>query len=117
MTEHSWVWIAKVADVPAREGRSVTVGGRELAVFNLGGGRFAVTDGRCPHKGGPLADGIVSGDTVVCPLHAWKIRVTTGDVCRPADAVGCVETYPVRIDNDVIVVGLPSDSLRDGTAA
>ena len=53
------------------------VGNREIAIFNLGD-RFLAVDNRCPHKGGPLADGIVSGTTVVCPLHAWKMSLETG---------------------------------------
>jgi nitrite reductase (NADH) small subunit len=108
MTELCWVWITETENVPPREGRAVTVAGRHLAIFNLGDGRFVATDGRCPHKGGPLADGIVSGDAVVCPLHAWKINTTTGQVERPAAGAGCISTYPIRIDGGTIVVGLPS---------
>jgi nitrite reductase (NADH) small subunit len=119
MTERCWVWITDVGNVPAREGRSVTVAGRELAIFNLGDGKFVATDGRCPHKGGPLADGIVSGDTVVCPLHAWKISLTSGQVERPTGATACVESSPVRLDRGIIVVGLPAGGAaqKDGAAA
>jgi nitrite reductase (NADH) small subunit len=113
MTELCWVWITDTMNVPPREGRSVRVAGRELAIFNLGDGRFVATDGRCPHKGGPLADGIVSGDTVVCPLHAWKICTTSGVVERPAGVTACVRTYPVRVDQGTIVVGLPATSGTD----
>jgi nitrite reductase (NADH) small subunit len=66
------------------------------------------TDNRCPHKGGPLADGIVSGDSVVCPLHAWRINLIGGAVDRPAGLTECVETYPTFVDNGIIVVGLPA---------
>ena len=69
-------------DIPPREGRALILGGREIAIFNLGT-RFLAIDNRCPHKGGPLSDGIVSANTVVCPLHAWKINLETGD--RGAD--------------------------------
>jgi nitrite reductase (NADH) small subunit len=85
----------------------VTVAGRELAIFNLGH-RFVATESRCPHKGGPLADGIVSGESVVCPLHAWRINLGTGQVERPGDAGACVQTYPTFVDNGIIVVGLPA---------
>jgi nitrite reductase (NADH) small subunit len=118
MTEHCWIWVTEAANVPPREGRSVTVAGRELAIFNLGDGRFTAVDGRCPHKGGPLADGIVSGDTVVCPLHAWKVCLRSGQVERPAGTHACVTSYPVRLDRDVIVVGLPAEHTdRNGAAA
>lgn len=119
MTELCWVWITDSVNVPPREGRAVTVAGRELAVFNLGDGRFVATDGRCPHKGGPLADGIVSGETVVCPLHAWRICTTSGQVERPGGTTACVQTYPVRVDQGTIVIGLPAVTRtgRDGAAA
>jgi nitrite reductase (NADH) small subunit len=107
MNERCWIWITPVENIPAREGRAVSVAGREIAIFNLGH-RFVATDNRCPHKGGPLADGIVSGDSVVCPLHAWRINLIGGAVDRPAGLTECVETYPTFVDNGIIVVGLPA---------
>ncbi len=59
-----WVSLTAIENIPVREGRSVQVGGRKLAIFNLGN-RFLAVENRCPHRGGPLADGIVSGSTVV----------------------------------------------------
>ena len=106
MNERCWIWITPVENLPPREGRVVTVAGREIALFNLGH-RVVATASHCPHKGGPLADGIVSGESVVCPLHGWKINLACGRVDRPADTEACIETYPVRVDNGVIVVGLP----------
>jgi nitrite reductase (NADH) small subunit len=105
MSERHWVPVGYADDVPPREGRAVMVGDREIAVFNMGGG-FLATDNRCPHKGGPLADGIIAGNTIVCPLHAWRIDMTRGSVDRPA-ARECVQTFPVRVDNGVLWVGLP----------
>ena len=91
------------AEVPIREGRAVRVADREMAVFNLGD-RFLAVDGRCPHQGGPFCDGIVSGDTVVCPLHAWKIGLTTGSVERPSGVKACVRTYPVQVADGVLII-------------
>ena len=118
MSERCWIWITPVENVPQREGRAVNVAGREIAIFNLGT-RFVATDNRCPHKGGPLADGIVSGESVVCPLHAWKINLVDGQVGRPGDVTACVETFPTYVDNGIIVVGLPatSESKEAGEAA
>ncbi len=90
-----WVRITPVQNIPLREGRSVSVGSREIAIFNLGN-RFLAVDGRCPHKGGPLAEGIVTGATVVCPLHAWKI-------VNPA----CVATYQTRVESGIVLIELP----------
>jgi len=85
----------------------VTLGGRELAIFNLGD-RFLAVENQCPHRGGPLSDGIVSGCTVVCPLHAWKVRLDTGDVDRPATAGACVRTFPTRVEDGIVLVQLPA---------
>jgi nitrite reductase (NADH) small subunit len=110
MTEYRWVRITTCDNIPAREGRAVIVGGREIAVFNLGD-RFLATANECPHKGGPLCDGIVTGTSVVCPLHAWKVDLTTGGVERPAGAKDhCVETYPTRVDDGIVLVALPVKS-------
>jgi nitrite reductase (NADH) small subunit len=108
MSEHHWVRITSCENIPPREGRAVAVGGRELAVFNLGD-RFLATDNQCPHQGGPLCDGIVTGSSVVCPLHAWKVSLVSGEVERPSSATDhCVATYPVRVEDGIIVIGLPS---------
>src|SRR5690348_6307114 len=79
MTQEKWVRITRCENIPLREGRAVRVGNRDIAVFNLGG-RFLAVENRCPHQAGPLADGIISGNTVVCPLHAWKVDLECGAV-------------------------------------
>lgn len=107
MIEHRWIRVATTDSVPPREGRAVQMPGRELAIFNLGD-RFLAVDNRCPHMGGPLCDGIVTGTSVVCPLHAWKIELASGAVERPASARDrCVASYPVRVEDGVVIVGLP----------
>jgi nitrite reductase (NADH) small subunit len=107
MTEPLWIRITTTGDIPPREGRAVTIGSREIAIFNLGH-RFLAIDNRCPHQAGPLCDGIVAGESVVCPLHAWKVDLAGGAVARPAAAKDhCVTTYPVRVEDGVVVVGVP----------
>ncbi|HET9051662.1 MAG TPA: Rieske 2Fe-2S domain-containing protein, partial [Candidatus Dormibacteraeota bacterium] len=66
-------------DIPPGEGRAVEVDGEEIAVFRCRTGVLAVAN-RCPHAGGPLADGIVAGETVTCPLHGRVVDLTTGAV-------------------------------------
>lgn len=84
------------------------LGGLEIAIFNLGD-RFLATNNRCPHSGGPLCDGIVTGASVVCPLHAWKINLASGCVERPAGArEHCIPTYPTRVEDGIVLVELPS---------
>jgi nitrite reductase [NAD(P)H] small subunit len=106
MNEHRWVRVTRCENVPVREGRSVMVAGREIAIFNLGD-RFMATDNQCPHKGGPLCDGIVAGDSVVCPLHAWKVRLDSGTVERPSSNHVSIATYPTRVDRGIVWLGLP----------
>jgi nitrite reductase [NAD(P)H] small subunit len=133
MSTTHWIRVTPVENVPPREGRAVLIGDREIALFNLGPSaalgtrdQFLATDNQCPHKGGPLCDGIVTGSSVVCPLHAWKVDLETGQVERPAHGKDhCVTTYPTRIEDGVVLIGLPSTvgadlqgrPLREGAAA
>jgi nitrite reductase (NADH) small subunit len=106
MNRSRWIRVARRESVPLREGRAVRLGDREIALFNLGD-RFLATDNRCPHQGGPLCDGIVAGDSVVCPLHAWKVRLDSGAVERPAAHDLCVTTYQTRLDDGIVWLELP----------
>jgi nitrite reductase (NADH) small subunit len=106
MSTGHWIRIGRPEDIPPREGRAVDVAGTEIAVFNLGG-RFVALTNRCPHRGGPLADGILTATSVVCPLHGWKVDLQQGCVERPAGEPACVETYPVRVEQDTIAVRVP----------
>jgi nitrite reductase (NADH) small subunit len=108
MNRGRWVRVTRCESVPLREGRAVTLGGREIAIFNLGD-RFLATDNHCPHEGGPLCDGIVTGSSVVCPLHSWKVRLDSGNVERPAAAGNnCIATYPTRVEDGIVWLELPS---------
>lgn len=100
-----WTGVALCDDIPPREGRAVKVGNREIAIFNLGD-RFLAVNNRCPHRGGPLADGIVSGATVVCPLHAWKINLETGEGLNSAATSSCVEIFRTRVEHGVVFLGV-----------
>ena len=73
------VAVGRADDVPPDEGRAVTVAGRRIAVFNTPAG-FRAIDAACPHRGGPLADGLVGGGCVICPLHGWRIDLASGEV-------------------------------------
>jgi nitrite reductase (NADH) small subunit len=116
MSELHWIWLTEVGNVPQREGRLVEIGGRQLAVFNLGE-RFVVIDNRCPHKGGPLSDGIVAGDSVVCPLHGWKVNLQTGRVGRPlASSLRHVVSHP-RGRRRIVVGNATLHVHNDGKAA
>jgi nitrite reductase (NADH) small subunit len=113
MSDSPWVRVTTRGSIPVREGRPVRILDRDLAIFNLGE-RFLAVENRCPHLGGPLADGIVTGCAVVCPLHAWKVQLDTGAVSRPAAGPRCVQTFPTRIDGDVVLVQLLQPADRGG---
>jgi nitrite reductase (NADH) small subunit len=83
---HPWLSVGRVADIPELEGRSVTVAGRRIAVFRLPDG-WAAIDGDCPHRGGPLSDGLVSESCVTCPLHGRRFDLHTGAQARGEDVV------------------------------
>jgi nitrite reductase (NADH) small subunit len=96
--------VAQVEDIPLGEGRSFAVGGRRVAVFRPRVGGIYATQAECPHKNGPLADGLVGGTTVICPLHDRTYDLTTGAVL-----VGeCnIAVYPVRVEDGAVLVSVP----------
>ena len=92
-----WKPICRVDDIPVLGARRVErPRGVAVAVFrNAEDKVFALLD-RCPHKGGPLSQGIVFGESVACPLHNWTIGLTDG--CAQAPDVGCTVAFAVRVE-------------------
>lgn len=88
--------IGALADIPAQGARVVKTAFGCVAVFRTATDEVFAIDDRCPHKGGPLSEGIVHGTQVTCPLHNWVFDLATG-VAQGADA-GRVGTYPVRVE-------------------
>ena len=103
-----WTRVTRVENVPPREGRSVRLGDKEIAIFNVNG-RFLAIENECPHKGGPLCDGIVSGATVVCPLHGRRFDLETGMAVRASEP-SSVAVFPTRVEKGVILINLGSAS-------
>lgn len=104
-----WVRLCTIDEIPVLGARVVQIDGHDaIAVFRPASDRvFALRD-RCPHKGGPLSQGIIAGDTVTCPLHGWNIALDTGQACAPD--VGCARTYAVRVDAGDIWLSLAERS-------
>jgi NAD(P)H-dependent nitrite reductase small subunit len=98
-----FIAVAEVNQVPLDRGLSVRVGDREFALFNVDGHLYAL-DGRCPHRGGPLGEGITESGHVFCPLHGWEFDVTTG-VCvgNPGKPVAC---FPTRVADGRVEIRL-----------
>lgn len=102
-----WTPVTTVDKIPLREGRAVTVNGTEIAIFHLEK-RYLTIQNKCPHKGGPLCDGIVAGTAVVCPLHGRRFDLETGMAVRASEP-SSVATYPTRVKDGVILVDLTSE--------
>ncbi len=96
-----WIPIARVDDIPVLGSRCVRrEHGLDVAVFrNHRDEVFALLD-RCPHKGGPLSQGIVFGTQVACPLHNWTIGLCTGQAAAPDE--GCTPKFAVKVEDGVV---------------
>lgn len=99
---HRWVDIGAVADIPKRGARLIKAAGGCIAVFRTGDDRVFALEDRCPHKGGPLSQGIVHGHKVSCPLHDAVISLETGLVEGPDD--GQATTIKARIEDGRILL-------------
>lgn len=100
-----FVKVAEVSEIPVGQGALREVGSVSVAVFNLGEGRFAASSPVCPHEDGPLAEGWIEGDAVVCPWHGFDFEVATGR-CR-VDPGLTIAVYPVRVREGAVEVELP----------
>jgi nitrite reductase/ring-hydroxylating ferredoxin subunit len=99
------VAVAAAGDLPPGAALAARAGGAEVAVFNVDGELRAV-EGRCLHRGGSLAEGMVDGHVVVCPLHWWRYDVRTGE--RQGDPQLRLSCYPVRVRDGQIEVLVPA---------
>ncbi len=100
----SWVEIGSLDDIPHLGARVVRTPQGDIAVFRtLDDQVFALRDA-CPHKGGPLSQGIVHDHRVTCPLHNWKIELASGEAVAPDE--GCAGRYPVRVENGRVSLNL-----------
>lgn len=99
-----WIDIGALADIPRRGARQIATPDGPVAVFRTHDDRVFAIEDRCPHKGGPLSQGIVHGAAVTCPLHNWVIDLQTG-AAQGADE-GCARTLAVRVDGGRVRLGL-----------
>jgi nitrite reductase (NADH) small subunit len=97
-----WIDVGALEDIPRRGARTVRTAQGCVAVFRTHDDRVFALDDRCPHKGGPLSDGIVHGAAVTCPLHNWVISLETG-LAQGADS-GRVATFPARVEGGRVLL-------------
>lgn len=98
------VEVCKLDDLPVGLGRPFRIGDQLVAVFRTRSGRVFAVDGVCPHKGGPLADGMLAGEQVVCPYHAFRYDGQSGE-CDQPDACS-IATHPVEVIGGRVRVNL-----------
>jgi nitrite reductase (NADH) small subunit len=109
MAEMTWVEVGRLGDIPRHGARRVARpgGAPPIAVFRTADDEvFALVD-RCPHRAGPLSDGLVQGRGVACPLHGWVIELGSGRAEAPDQ--GCTPTVPVRLAGSRILLALTAD--------
>jgi nitrite reductase (NADH) small subunit len=99
-----WIAIGTIDDIPARGARTVATPLGEVAVFRTAGDEVFALINKCPHRGGPLSEGIVSGRKVACPLHNWVIDLNTGKAEAPDE--GCTTSIPVKVEGRSVALGL-----------
>jgi nitrite reductase (NADH) small subunit len=102
------ILVCRLEDLPLGLGRAFSIAGRNIAIFRTRKEKLFALDNSCPHKGGPLADGMLAGDQVVCPLHAFRFDGTSG-ACDQA-GICAVNTYSITQKEGVIFIRLPIGS-------
>ena len=105
MNTLNWIQIGKLEDIPRQGARTVTTPHGEIAVFRTIDDQVFALNNRCPHKNGPLAQGIVHGHRVTCPLHSWVISLENGEAVAPD--TGCAHRYNVKLEHGELLLQLP----------
>ena len=101
---NQWIKVVELENIPVLGSRVIKTIDKDIAVFR---GRddqvYAIRDA-CPHKNGPLSQGIMHGDSVTCPLHNWKIDLTSGEALGPDE--GCSNVFPVKVEDGNVYLQL-----------
>jgi len=93
--------VALASEILPGQCKIVSAGGREIGIYNISDAFYALVN-RCPHKHGPLSQGIVHGHAVSCPLHNWRISLATGEAL--GEDKGCTPTIPVKVDGGRVLL-------------
>ena len=105
-----WIEIGTLDDIPRLGSRVVRTGSGDIAVFRTGDDEVFALDDRCPHKGGPLSQGIVHNKRVTCPLHNFVIELASGEAVAPDQ--GCAHVHATKVENGTVFL-----SVRQAAAA
>ncbi|ABJ10964.1 TPA: nitrite reductase small subunit NirD [Pseudomonas aeruginosa] len=105
----NWLDICALDEINPLGSRVVAGPKGDIAIFRASDDQVFALDDRCPHKGGPLSQGLIYGKRVACPLHNWQIELESGEAVAPDQ--GCAHRHPVRVENGRVLLGLDSVAL------
>lgn len=103
----NWLEIGPLGEIPLAGGRYADTPLGQIALLRNERDEVFAVENRCPHRGGPLSEGYVSGTLVFCPLHNWQIDLCTGTAMPPD--VGSIRTWPVRVEDGRVFIGIPHE--------
>jgi nitrite reductase (NADH) small subunit len=103
-TVSNWVKVTRLDAIPALGARVLEMNGMKIAIFRNNSNQVFALKDECPHKKGPLSQGIVHGNTVTCPLHNWKISLESGEAVAPDE--GCTNHFATKIEDGDIYISV-----------
>lgn len=101
---NDWKKLCTLEEIPRLGSRVVKSPQGDIAVFRTAEDEVFALHDKCPHKGGPLSQGMVSGKVVTCPMHAWKIQFESGEAVAPDK--GCAKTYTAKVEGGTVWINL-----------
>ena len=107
MKSKHWIEIGSLNDIAIKGARVVKHAGGDIAIFRTSQDEVYALDNKCPHKGGPLSDGIVHGCRITCPLHNWVLELKTGKAVAPDE--GEAKIWPVKVEDGMVYLGTEDD--------
>jgi nitrite reductase (NADH) small subunit len=103
-----WIEVGPLDSIQRRSARHVKTPNGDIAIFRTTNDEVFALQDSCPHQGGPLSQGIVSGTGVTCPLHSWCIELKTGEARDPDE--GKTPKYPVRVEDGIVHLSLEPEA-------
>lgn len=113
-TQPHWIAVGALTDIPPAGARPVRTPLGSIALFRTADDQVFALKDQCPHRGGPLAQGMVYGHRVCCPMHGLSIDLQTGEAVAPD--TGCAARYRVRIENGTVYLSLADQAAHDDAA-
>lgn len=105
-----WIEVGSLQDIPMLGARVVRTAQGDIALFRTANNEVFALDDKCPHKGGPLSQGIVHGNRVTCPLHNWVVELASGSAMAPDE--GRTACYPAKVEHGMVSISLRRGELQ-----